>query len=273
MAVFLFVTVLIHSFSGCTPKNADSTQQNEMPAYGVFIGVNPDQIDSFYGYDIIVIDAAYYDKTDIDTLHQKEITVYSYLNIGSIESFRDYFVDYQHLILGEYENWQGEYWMDISDESWQEHINEAAGLLIEKGVDGFFVDNADIYYQYHTAYIFQGMVSVLNKLGQYRKDIFLNGGDVFVTQAIIEADSPAVYITGVNQECVFTDIDFEKEQLVRQTAENTVYYQQYLEQCRANGLTVYLLEYSDIGAEPSEIDEYCNAHQFNYYISASIDLQ
>ena len=90
----------------------------------------------FAGYDIIVIDAAYYSKADIDKLHQQGVLVYSYLNIGSLVDFRDFFLDYKHLTLGKYENWQGEYWVDVSETEWQDHILEQAGLLVKKDVDG-----------------------------------------------------------------------------------------------------------------------------------------
>ena len=96
---------------------------------------------------------------------------------------------------------------------------------------------------------------------------------MFVSEAVLNTDYPLVQTTGVNQECVFTNIDFENEQLILQNSEDTAYYQAYLEKCRAKGLMVYLLEYSDKDKFPSEINEYCRLHQFNYYISASIDLR
>ena len=269
----MLALLLILSFSGCIAQNGNSTLPEDPLKYGVFIGANPDQADLFIGYDIIVIDAAYYDKADIDKLHQDGMIVYSYLNVGSIEYFRDFFSDYQHLILDEYENWPDEYWVDVSDIGWQNHIHAEAGLLVEKGVDGFFIDNADVYYQYHNPDIFQGMTDILTGLGRYNKCILINGGDVFVTEAIIEDASPTVRITGVNQECVFTNIDFENGKLVRQSAETTEYYQEYLEQCSQKELAVYLLEYSEDDALHHEIKKYCDSHQFYFYISSSIDLQ
>ena len=274
LALLATLTVfLLYLFSACIPQNITNTQQTGISQYGVFIGANPTQADSFSAYNLIVIDAAYFTKTDIDNLHQKGILVYAYLNIGSIEDFRDFFSDYQHLSIGRYENWPGEFWIDVSDQEWQKHIYAQAGLLVEKGVDGFFIDNTDVYYQYHTTDIFHGLITILNELDQYGKDILINGGDLFVSEAVLNADYPLVQITGVNQECVFTNIDFENKQLILQNSEDTAYYQAYLEKCRAKGLMVYLLEYSDKDKFPSEINEYCRLHQFNYYISPSIDLR
>lgn len=264
-SIFL-ILLLIFLLSGCMRQN------NTTFKYGVFIGANAEQIDLFLGYDIVVIDAAYYSKADIDKLHQNDIVVYSYLNIGSIESFRDFFPTYEHLILDEYEDWPDEYWIDVSNSKWKEQIDKQADSLTLKGVDGFFIDNTDVYYQYHNPAIFQGLVDILNELNQYQNDIIINGGDVFVTEAIIETDSPAIEITGINQECVFTNIDFQQEKFVRQDIENTNYYQDYIESCSKKSLKVYLLEYSRNNSLSSQIETYCKAHQFHYFISPSLNL-
>jgi Uncharacterized conserved protein len=272
----IFTVVLITASAGCAAEpdeEAEVAAKGQLLAYGVFIGTDPEQAGRFAGYDLVVIDAAYYAKADIDKLHREGTAVYSYLNVGSLEDFRDFFSDYQHLILGEYENWPGEYWVDVSAPEWQDHIQTQASQLVEKGVDGFFIDNADVYYNYHTATVFEGMTAILNMLGEYDVDIIINGGDVYVTEAVIEPGVPIVKITGINQECVFTNIDFENGRLIRQSAENKEYYQQYVEQCAKKGLAVYLLEYSEDVDLIRQIEEYCNVNRFGYYVSQSIDLQ
>jgi cellobiose phosphorylase len=40
------------------------------------------------------------------------VKVYGYLNAGALESERSYFSTYQHLILAEYDGWDGEYYLD-----------------------------------------------------------------------------------------------------------------------------------------------------------------
>ena len=256
-----------------TGSTGESTLPRGIPRYGVFIGADPAQIDSFAAYDLVVVDAAYYEKADIDTLHEMGIRVYSYLNIGSLEDFRDFFSEYEHLILGAYEDWPGEYWVNVASPEWQSLIRTRAALLTEKGIDGFFIDNTDVYYQYHTSEIFRGISDILNDLALHRKDIIINGGDVFVTEAILETDTPSIQITGVNQECVFTGIDFNSGQFTRQNPEDSEYYQNYIEQCSWYGLAVYLLEYTTDPALIRQIEEYCSAHQFGYYVSSSLDLQ
>jgi endo-alpha-1,4-polygalactosaminidase (GH114 family) len=163
----------------------------------------------------------------------------------------------------------------VSRPEWQKHINEEAGLLAEKGVDGFFLDNTDVYYLYPSADIFRGLVEIVDEIGQYKKDILINGGDVFVAEAILDAPTPLIQITGVNQECVFTGIDFDNNTTTSQSPEVSEYYQAYLERCKEAGLSVYLTEYGEDTESGSweMLDEYCGKHQFTYFVSKSLSLQ
>ena len=59
-------------------------------------------MERFKIYETIVIDAQYFTKRDIELLHQNGTVVYTYLNIGSIENFREYYTTYAELAIGEY---------------------------------------------------------------------------------------------------------------------------------------------------------------------------
>ena len=81
----------------------------------------------------------------------------TYLNIGSIENFREYYTTYAELAIGEYEHWEKEEWVDVANPDWQKFIGQLSQELYEKGVDGFFIDNCDVYdYDPHES-IFEGI--------------------------------------------------------------------------------------------------------------------
>lgn len=268
---YVFVLLLLCSAIFSCNHHAEM----EKAEYGVFLGVNPEEMNILYGYKTIVIDAAYYTKADIQSLCQKGIKVYSYLNIGTIETFREAYVEYQHCILGAYEDWPDEYWVDVSQASWQKHIAESAEELALKGIDGFFLDNTDVYYEYHRSEMFEGLLAIINEIGKYSKDILINGGDVFVTEAVLEAEKPLIPIAGVNQECVFSNIDFENDKLVEQDAETSQYYQSYLEQCAAAKLTVYLTEYigKDTEILAKTIEACCEKKGYICFLASSKALE
>ena len=129
--------------TGCGTKETSKSFK-----YGVFIGSDAD-LDTYNDYETIVIDAQYYSAEQIKEYKEKGHTVFSYINIGSLENFRDYYAEYEDLTLGGYEHWSEEKWVDVSDDRWQEFVlKELAPSLAEKGIDGFFVDNCDVYYVY-----------------------------------------------------------------------------------------------------------------------------
>ena len=69
------------------------------------------------------------------TLH-KGVKVYTYLNVSSIENFRYYYKKYEYLTIGNYENWEEEKWVNVSNKDWQKFAENCQKKL--KKVDGFF---------------------------------------------------------------------------------------------------------------------------------------
>ena len=242
-------------------------------SYAVLLGIDPEQASCLSRYKTVVIDAQYFTKDDISVNDTTTTKIYTYLNIGSIETFREGYDSLKGLVLAPYENWPDEYWVDVSKPEWQTFVADEAKSLAEKGVDGFFLDNADIYYLYPTDAIFNGLNAILNDLAQYGKPVLINGGDTYVSRAVLDSASPNAVITGVNQECVFTNIDFDAGTLIRQDADTTSYYQEYLARCKSAGLAVYLTEYAKSGDNITrKIEAYCKERGYLYYVSPSINL-
>lgn len=240
--------------------------------YKVLIGLTPKDIGKCQGYNELVIDADFFSQEEIDVLHRNgNAAIFSYLNIGSLENFRSDYENFKHLTLGEYKNWTEEQWVNTGDFDWQKRIIDKAGILLKKNIDGFFLDNADVYYHYRTDEIYEGLLHIITALSELGKPIIINGGDVFVKTAI-EKNGLKNMIYGINQECVFTEIDFVKKTFGVKNTEERAYFQNYLQICKAHGLKVYLLEYGANKNCKTNIRNYCNLHGFVYDISSSIEL-
>ncbi|MCR4955068.1 MAG: endo alpha-1,4 polygalactosaminidase [Lachnospiraceae bacterium] len=240
--------------------------------YGVFLGIDQSSIKKLYNYKRVVIDAEYFSKSSIEKLHKKGITVYTYLNVGSVENFRDYYDEYEQYTLGEYENWEEERWVDVSKEAWQKHVIRLAKQYKKKGVDGFFIDNCDVYYVYHKDRIYQGLTDILKELRSLKKEVIINGGDSYITAYMDENGSAKEIMTGVNQEDVFTNYDFEKKKCGVQDKETSAYYKQYIKRCKKDGSKVFLLEYTKDASLIKKIKAYCKKKSYYYYVSPSIEL-
>lgn len=265
----IFVIVLISGYFLIKDSNTSTFEKND---YGVFLNADASSLEQLKKYDLIVIDAQYFTKSDIELLHQNGTRVYTYLNIGSIENFREYYTTYEKLTIGRYEHWDEEKWVDVADPDWQKFIEQLSQELFEKGVDGFFIDNCDVYYYAPRESIFEGLTAILQNIMTFDKAVIINGGDTYVTEYSERYGAIDHIMTGVNQESVWSAIDFDKGTFYEQTKETRDYYCNYLEACQADGMDVYLLEYTTDKKLIQKIKKYCNEHDFHFYVSNSLEL-
>ncbi len=256
-----------------TLEKNDYGKTLEKNDYGVFLNADASSLERFKKYDLIVIDAQYFTKEDIESLHQNGTKVYTYLNIGSVENFREYYKTYEKFTIGKYEHWDEEKWVDVSVPAWQKFIEQLSKKLFEKGVDGFFIDNCDVYYYAPRKSIFEGLTAILQNIMTLKKAVIINGGDTYVTEYRERYGAVDHIMTGVNQESVWSGIDFDKGTFNEQTRETREYYSKYLEACKADGMEVYLLEYTTDEKLIQKIKKYCKEKNFHFYISNSLELQ
>lgn len=270
-AIICICIILILLLSGLFSSMVFA-KEDDKKDYGVFLSLDASDLDKIAKYQTVVIDAQYFSKKDITYLKKQGCTVYSYLNVGSIENFRKYYDTYEKLTLGEYENWEEEKWMDVSQIKWQRFLASLEKGLIKKGIDGFFVDNCDVYYEYTTDDIFEGLTTILKHLMKYRKPVIINGGDAFVMEYKERYGRLTDIMTGVNQEAVWSRIDFDTGKFSVQKKSDRNYFMKYVETCDSQGLDVYLLEYTKSKMLKSKINKYCRQKHFHYYISDSMEL-
>ena len=241
--------------------------------YGVFIGISKEDGMKLNNYKVLVIEPTEFNKDDIKKLHEKNKKIYAYLNIGSLENYRPYYDKFKDKTLGAYENWKDEYWMDVSDKEWQNLIVDELGKNIaDKGFDGFFIDNCDVYYQFPEERIFDGLCSILKGIQKYNLDTIINGGDTFVSKCIDEKIAKEIF-DGVNQECVFTSIDFENKKFGEKSSTDREYFIQYLDKVKMDGLKVFLTEYGADIVTLQEIEKYCKENGFHWCNARNLELK
>ncbi|MFY9131036.1 MAG: endo alpha-1,4 polygalactosaminidase [Saccharofermentanales bacterium] len=248
-----------------------ATQQ--LHEYGVFLGINEDGIARLDQYKLVVIEPSEFSATTIKELHNAGKTVYGYLNIGALEEYRPYFDQFREYTLGVYEDWPDERWVDVASPEWQNFIIDELGKeYTEMELDGLFLDNTDVYYYRPTEEIFQGLSTILQGLRQYNLKLIINGGDPFVSRCI-EEDIARSLFDGINQETVFTSIDFDNQSYGVQAEEETAYFKDYLAQVKDYGLSAYLLEYGADQELSKKIDAYCSENGFLWYNAEGLELR
>lgn len=263
------VLVLILStalLSACSDDSSDGAEK-----YVVLIGEDSDITDKLSDIDLLVIDAEYFSQNDIARLRENGIReIFSYINIGSIESFRSYDTDFEKYTLGAYENWPEEKWIDVSAPEWQACTASRVDSLVQKGVDGFFVDNTDVYYNYPQECIYDGILTILDYMDHIGGKILINGGDCFVKKYLTTEKN--ILIDGVNQENVFTAYDFSKDVYTKSDQSTREYYTEYLDLAMSHGCTAYTLEYAMDPTIRRQAAAYAGKHGYICYISDNIGL-
>lgn len=263
------VLILILSaalLGACSAGPSDGAER-----YVVLIGEDSEITEKLSDIDLLVIDAEYFSQNDIARLRENGIReIYSYINIGSIESFRSYDTDFEKYTLGAYENWPEEKWIDVSTPEWQACIASRLDALVQKGVDGFFVDNTDVYYNYPQESIYDGILTILDYMDHTGRKIMINGGDCFVKKYLTTEKN--VLIDGVNQENVFTAYDFSNDTYTKNDQSTREYYTEYLNLAMSHGCTAYTLEYATDPAIRRQAAAYAGKHGYICYISDNIGL-
>jgi uncharacterized protein (TIGR01370 family) len=241
--------------------------------YGVYLSETYDELPKNLRCETLVIDAQNYSASEIAKLKESNGTVISYLSIGSIEKYRSYFDRYKALILGPYENWDEEYWVNVADKEWQKFIIEKLAVdLRKKGVDGFFIDNTDVYYYYPSPSIYDAITNILKRLKARKLLVYVNGGDKYISDYMKEHGRLYKILDGVNQESVFTSINWEDKTFSKNDDDTKKYYLDYLSRVAKDKKKVFLLEYTKDPKLAAEARAEAKKLGYTIYISKSLDL-
>ena len=115
---------------------------------------------------------------------------------------------------------------------------------MKKSIDGFFVDNCDVYYVYPKKKIFKGLSVILEGLKAKGKAVIINSGNDFLDKYCSEGGNWRKIITGINQECVFSSINWDDNTFGEAKKEDQKFFRNYIEKyCCAPLSSVLPLRY------------------------------
>ena len=249
-----------------------STPQQD---YGVFIGMEKKDLQQLTkSYQTMVLDATNLDKSDIKQLHSESQQIFAYLNVGALETSNSFYQDFKDLTFKPYDNWPDESWLDVTDSAWQDFlVHQLAQSLKDKGVDGLFLDNFDVYDHDHRPEVYTSLVQLLKEFQSMNLPVIINGGSTFVSQFVAENPKLARHlIYAVNQESVFLAYVFDANKPVQQTAEAEDFYLDYLNNLSQTGIQVFLIEYGADSYQADKILKQCQELDYSLYLAPSILL-
>ena len=264
----IIMAIIVIMLAACQKEQLGA----ETAPYGVFIGIDHDNIGRLDKYETVVVEPTEFSKKEVEKLQDKGKTVYAYLNIGTLETFRSYFDNFENITLGIYGDWPDEYWIDVSNQAWQQYCLKLAEKIHKKGFDGYFIDNLDVYHYYPKTGIYEGICNILRRIKSLNTEVIINGAKEFVTKTFSMGAGEDLF-DAVNQEEVFTKINFDNETYHNQSRKETAVLKKYLKEVKKEGYDVYLLEYSPSKATAKKIKKYCDKNGFKYYCAKTLKLE
>ncbi len=147
-------------------------------------------------FDMVVLDPANYNASDIARLKSMGCIPIGYLNVGEVETYRGYFsmVD-TSMMLSPDPNWKDRYYVNLCDPLWTKVVTqERVPELLRMGFCGVFVDFAGLLQEYPGMdscaaalvrnirrsigtrnMVVDGGLPIINKIGNYTDAIAVEG--------------------------------------------------------------------------------------------------
>lgn len=211
-----------------------------------------------------------YTTAEVQALKKAGNAVLAYLNVGSVEDYRNYYKLLQKYTLRKLDDWEHERYLDVCQPAVQDWAINQGMRFLNAGYDGLWIDNLDMYEEYPSDTAYNGITRILQALYPHGY-IMINGGMEYMLRSISQRARVA---HGVTQEEVFSLItDYSgRGTFGVQIASESLEYQKYISKALGVGMEAYILEYTKDAKLKDKIIKYCNASGAGYYISEDVDL-
>lgn len=239
-----------------------------------------DVLQKIGNYRILVIDAWDYSEEEIAALKKQGCKVYSYINVGSLEIWRPWYKNYRSLCLLPYEGWEDESWVNVTDSSWQEHCINLAGYYLERGIDGFFLDNIDVTEELEENAGFEkgdaedavtAIISGIRSLKDNPFSVIINGGASYLDYEIGKGNPFAC--DGICMESVYTEVtDYESDGSKAVPAADVRKKTEMLNGYLKKGIDVWDIEYTKNRLLAQDIRRKAARNGWSLYIASSYAL-
>lgn len=226
------------------------------------------------GSGIIVLEPDDYTATTIKKIKSKGYKVLGYLSVGTIEKERPWYKKYKKYGLKTLEDWPNEMYVDVRKTNWRCFLVSRAKSIKEKGFDGWWCDNIDVYSEYKSTKMYTAIKAVLKQIKSIGGYVMINGGSEFLDDALDKKVFVSKFINGYTQEEVFSRItDYSgKGKFGKQNKDDGTYYKNMVKRAIKNKVAGFCLEYTRDKTLKKMIKEWCNKNKSSYYISEDVNL-
>lgn len=222
------------------------------------------------GSGIYVLEPDDYTKTEIKAIKAKGYKVLGYMSVGTIEKERPWWKTYKKYTLAKLKDWPDECYADLTKKDWRDFLVSRAKVIKNKGFDGWWLDNIDVYEYYKSNKIKSGIKDVLKRIKALGGYSMINGGSRYL-MSIDSFDDIDAYC----QEEVYSRItSYDGDgKFSTQKIDERNYYKKVIAKAMGKGVECFLLEYTKSEKVKAAIKTfYKNGNCSGYYISGKVDL-
>lgn len=276
MKKYLLLLLTSLALVGC--KNKEQQEPLYGNDYGAFLGRSDNDVTGFNQYKYVSVELDEFTHTNIERLTKIGTNFLAYLNVGSLETYRDYYDEYESFTFKDYDNWPDERWMDVTNQGWQDLMISLARSFKNEGAFGVYMDNVDVYsvakeenmnYQAFGAAI----KTIITRVSALGLKILINGGSEYFDDMNDINDNVFDFIWAYHQEEVFSLIeDYDENIFTTQSEEDKAYYQEVASIFKEKGKEIFFIEYTNDSSLKETIKNYCNSNGYHYYFSSTVDL-
>lgn len=276
MKKYLLLLLTSLALVGC--KNKEQPEPFHGNDYGAFLGRSDNDVTGFNQYKYVSVELDEFTHTNIERLTNKGTNFLAYLNVGSLETYRDYYDDYESFTFKDYDNWPDERWMDVTNQGWQDLMVSLAQSFKNEGAFGVYMDNVDVYSiakedNMNFQAFAEAIKNIITRVSALGLKVLVNGGAEYFDDMNDIDDNVFDSIWAYHQEEVFSLIeDYDENVFTIQNEEDKTYYQEIASIFKAKGKQVFLLEYTSDNSLKETIKNYCDSNGYHYYVSSTVDL-
>ena len=278
MKRLLILLITAFAITGCNRKKEESQEVFIPNDYGAFLGRSDNDVTGFNQYKYVSVELDEFTHTNIERLTRKGTKFLAYLNVGSLENYRDYYEDYESFTFKNYDNWPDERWIDVTNQSWQDKMVELAEDFKNEGAFGVYMDNVDVYSiakeeeMNYTAFA-SAIKSIISRIDALGLKVLVNGGAEYFDDMNDLGGNVFNYVWAYHQEEVFSLIeDYDENVFSTQGEEDRIYYQEIANLFKSKNKEVFLLEYTTDNSLKEAIENYCLDNNYHYFISSTVEL-
>ncbi len=214
LVLFIFLGLIVQ----CKTTELHTINKKSIAPFGIsYARVDPSEVSN---YNMIIIEPDFYTPADIYTFKRQGPTVIAYVTLGEVDKYRWYYPDLEEIgFLGINENWDSPF-LDLEDpETRKLMLDKVIPRIIEKGVDGLFLDTVDAVSPYTSRnHLAPYMLELIRGIRErYPNIVIIQNAGLFLleeTKDVVDAvaieDVATMYNFDTKEYKIVTDDEYEE---------------------------------------------------------------